>query len=335
MHDVAKACGVSAMTVSRALRNESQISEATTRLVLAKADELGYRPDPELSKLMNHLRKRTASDNQAPLALVTAFDSRDGWKKSVHTMKCFEGAKKRAQQFGYGLEFFWLSEPGMTPRRMSEILINRGIRGILFSPLPQVGVVEGFQWDHFACSTMGYSLWEPQMQRACSNQFQCLDLAFRKGLEYGYQRIGMLLHGDLDKRVSHRYLAAYHYHQTLIDETDRIPPLDISVDNLSILSDWLLRYQPDLLIVSDVWAHISDQCRRTAPGDLAFLALNSSLVDPAFAGIDHHPEHVGAAAIDLIDVQLRNNLYGLPELTNIMQIEATWRDGPSMPNRSK
>ena len=43
--DVAKYCGVSAMTVSRALNNSSEISTVTKEKILKACEELGYRPN--------------------------------------------------------------------------------------------------------------------------------------------------------------------------------------------------------------------------------------------------------------------------------------------------
>ncbi|WP_432422625.1 LacI family DNA-binding transcriptional regulator [Thermoanaerobacterium thermosaccharolyticum] len=45
IRDVARYCGVSAMTVSRALNNSNQISQATKEKILKACEELGYRPN--------------------------------------------------------------------------------------------------------------------------------------------------------------------------------------------------------------------------------------------------------------------------------------------------
>lgn len=50
--DVAKHCGVSAMTVSRALNNSSEISENTKEKILKVCQELGYRPNSAARSLI-------------------------------------------------------------------------------------------------------------------------------------------------------------------------------------------------------------------------------------------------------------------------------------------
>lgn len=51
MQDVARLAGVSAMTVSRALRQDSSISEATRARILAVIDQVGYIPDQTANML--------------------------------------------------------------------------------------------------------------------------------------------------------------------------------------------------------------------------------------------------------------------------------------------
>ena len=42
INDIARACNVSAMTVSRALRESAKVRSSTREFILAKAEELGY-----------------------------------------------------------------------------------------------------------------------------------------------------------------------------------------------------------------------------------------------------------------------------------------------------
>ncbi len=333
MRDIAMATGYSVMTVSRVLRNESCTSATTAEKIRKAAIELNYRPDPFLSGLMHHLRQHSRDKDTARIAFITNYDTMNGWKVPV-TVRLFQGAHSRANQFGYKLDVFWLKQHGMTPRRLSEILINRGIRGVLLAPNDSVISMEGFLWDQFAWATMGFSIASPEMHRSCSNQFQSMDLAIKKSLEYGYKRIGFFNTKSLDERVRHRYLAAYHYHQSTWDAKNAIPVVN---DNHYIdLRHWYDEFKPDVIITSAEELQEGSTLREmTLENDCGLISLNTTISPPEIAGIEHHSEEVGAAAIDLIDTQLRNNIFGLPKIANVTQIECVWEDGTSLPNKNQ
>ena len=66
------------MTVSRALGGRGRIAEETRAEIRAIAERLGYRPDPEVAKLMHHLRvgkrRRPEVDYVAQDAAMRAAD---------------------------------------------------------------------------------------------------------------------------------------------------------------------------------------------------------------------------------------------------------------------
>ena len=55
--EIAKAAGVSRATASRALQNNPLIAAATRQRVQNIAEKLGYRPDPEASRLLPYLKR--------------------------------------------------------------------------------------------------------------------------------------------------------------------------------------------------------------------------------------------------------------------------------------
>lgn len=65
LRDIAKRAGVSAMTVSRALGRRAGIASATRDRIVKIAVKLGDRPDPEIAKLVHHVRSRTARSSRA------------------------------------------------------------------------------------------------------------------------------------------------------------------------------------------------------------------------------------------------------------------------------
>ena len=78
MQDVARAAGVSLMTVSRALRNAPKVSEATRERVLVCAQKLGYTTDPNLSRMMHAVRGRKRPRSHATIAVVRDHVADDG-----------------------------------------------------------------------------------------------------------------------------------------------------------------------------------------------------------------------------------------------------------------
>src|ERR1043165_6418684 len=67
---VARRAGVSAMTVSRVFRNSPQVSPETRARVETAARELGYRPDPQVARLMELVRSHRARQIFSRLAVI-------------------------------------------------------------------------------------------------------------------------------------------------------------------------------------------------------------------------------------------------------------------------
>src|SRR5687767_9601242 len=93
MQTVADRMGVSRATVSLALRNDPRLPKATRERVQAIARELGYRPDPLVSSHMVRVQARKAVKQIRTLAFLTAFPTRDGWRKEARVFRdYFAGA---------------------------------------------------------------------------------------------------------------------------------------------------------------------------------------------------------------------------------------------------
>ena len=172
MRRIAQAAGVSHVTVSLALRNDPRLPVETRRRVQDVARELGYRPNPLVHALMSQVRARKPMKNITTIAFLTAFPTPDAWRKVSHVYRdYFDGAVERAAELGYRVEEIWAKEPGMTGRRLSDVLETRGIRGLLVGPLPPSRGHLSLDWSRFVSATMGYSMWRPDLHRASSNHY--------------------------------------------------------------------------------------------------------------------------------------------------------------------
>jgi len=138
MREVANVAGVSIATVSRSLANKAGVSGETRRRVQDACNRLGYRTNPLVAALMSSRRRHASPEGGLTLAYVTAFDTADGWRTHPSPIfrQMFAGAERRAADRNYRLEHFWLYRDGMTNTRFSNMLLARGVRGLLFAPVP-------------------------------------------------------------------------------------------------------------------------------------------------------------------------------------------------------
>ncbi len=326
MKQIAEAAGVSIATVSMALRNSPRITAETRAKVKAVAESINYRPDPLIAALSTR-RREAGPRGLETIAYLTAFPSREGWRQNRFSPAVFDGARARAAQHGYRLEHFWLREPQMTPRRMADILVARGILGLCVAAFPEVVPQFSFPWESFCCAAIGYSMARPATHRACPHQFQGMQLALNQLRRLGYERIGVALGKRVSKIVAQHWIASvllfqYTYGRNaatclVYEESDRVE-----------LRKWMQRHQPDAMIVSDI--ALLDWIREIGvrvPEEMGLATLERY---PGHACLDQKPEKVGAAAIDLIVGQIQRNETGLPPDPRVVMVEGAWISGPSV-----
>src|SRR5258708_3652568 len=97
LRNVARLAGVSAMTASRALRNRPRVSADTRAAVLKIAAQIGYRPDPNVAKLMHHLRTRRKLVFQGSICALT---NRPPDMERDYVDAIVRGASQRADELG-------------------------------------------------------------------------------------------------------------------------------------------------------------------------------------------------------------------------------------------
>jgi LacI family transcriptional regulator len=331
MTTVAAKAGVSAMTVSRAFRNDPSIPEATRQRVRRLAAQMGYRPDPGVSQLMARLRQSRLAASE-PIAWLTTHPTASGWRNNPASLEYHHGAESQAAELGYKLEEFWLAAPGMTDRRMSDILRSRGIRGVLVAPLFEAGRRIDLDWAQFAGATCGgFSLLEPALHRAITHHLSAIRQACAALRELGYGRIGLAINQDLDRRSSGMWLASLLREQLVDAEADRVPPLVAGDWSSANLMEWWRRYRPDVVISFFTALKWMKAEGLRVPQDCGFALLN--LEAPGVAGIDEHRADVGAAAVNLVVEQLQAHRLGLPARPKIVMTECTWVDGATAPPR--
>lgn len=331
MQQIADEAGVSRMSVSLAMRNSPKISPATASRIRGIAERLGYRPNPLVSALMTQLRHSKAVRKPSTIAYVTGYPTADGWRQPGPFVDFFEGARARAGALGYELEEWWLRKPGLTETRFSEILYTRKIHGVLIAPLPLSGGAVNLDWEKFAGAGIGYSLTAPLIHRASNDQYGTITTALEELTRLGYRRIGLAIPAESDARVKHYWSAGILVYQQSIPFIERVPTLLTTGQFSKEFAGWFEQYRPDVVLgLSQQCARVMSDLGCRVPRDAGFVHLALSREDTALAGMNQNSELVGAAAIDLIDAQLRRNERGVPKFAKSQLIPSYWVPGPSV-----
>jgi LacI family transcriptional regulator len=331
LRDIARHLGLSRTTISLALNNHPRIPAETRRRVCAAAQALGYSPDPKVSRLMSYLRVRRQSPGREVIAVINAFPTREPWATNTHLRTMRDSLHARAATIGYGCEDFWLTEPRMTPARLSGILRARGIAGVVLLPFPHYTPVLELAWEHFACAAIGASVGVP-LHRVCPHQYRDTRRALRSLAALGYRRPGLVLNPDVDQRVEHAFLAAY-----LVAQRERaVPP-----DTLPLMFAggprqflrWFARSRPDALLLAqpppsqdEVRAWLAEMGRH-CPADIGLALLDVPHHASHASGIRQSYGPIAAAALDVVAGQLARGERGLPALPQMTQLEGEWQNG--------
>lgn len=337
MATVAHKLGVSVMTVSRALRHDPKVSVGLREKICATADGLGYRPNPLVSALMSQRQRAKPALYEPRLGFVTRFPTRDGWKQSRLYREFHDGAAQSARKNGYQLEEFWLGEPGMSARRLSQVLLTRNIHGLILAPLPEPRGEVNLEWAHFCSIALGYSICQPGLHRVSNHQFRSMQQLLARLRALGYQRPCLALPKSLDDRVLHQWLGGF-----LVDQAEFNPrpiPVFLRADDKWMqlpFERWLNRYEPDVVISQQQelidWIQQSGRRMRQ---DIGFAHLDCPTPNGAISGIYQNGPQVGAVSVDTLVAMLHQNERGLPALPRTLLIEGLWVQGETVRENKK
>ena len=331
MQQIADAVGCSRMAVSLALRNSPKISAPTSARIRKVADEMGYRPNPMVSALMTQLRHGRAVKRPSTLAYVTAYPTEDGWRQPGLFTEFHTGAKKRAEALGYTLEEYWLRRPGLTEKRFCDVLFARNILGLVIAPLPSGGGTLALDWPRFASAAIGYSVTSPNIHRASNDQYSTIRLALAELTRLGYRRPGLALTRDGDERVKRNWSAGMLVEQSLLPPGRCVPLLLADAPFEEAFGAWFTAHRPDVILTQE-WrcGRVLKNLGLRVPQDVGLANLGVTAEEPQWAGMNQNAGLVGAAALDLVDAQLRRNESGIPVQQKTVVIPGHWVAGPTV-----
>ena len=330
LRDIAVKVGCHYSTVSLALRGHPRISPETRSRVQRLAEALHYRPDAMLSALTAYRVTRRRPVDRPVLAWLTNHAARKGWRSSACNVEYWHGACARAEERGYRLEEFWLAEPGMTGRRMSEILRTRGIQGLLLPPQETLCAIE-LEWADFSAVAFGYTLVHPRLHLVSNHEYRTMGSLFAELQRRGYRQVGLVDLRVHDERVDHNWLAAYLIEQHRLAPERPLPPLILDRWDEREFLDWMRVHRP-ASIVTKLPEVLS--CLRSAgyrvPADVgvAFHSLDEG--SRGVSGMRKNARQLGVMALDQVVDMLHRHERGLPALPQLFMVEGSWVEGATL-----
>lgn len=333
--DVARAAGVTQATVSMALSNHPAVASKTKAHVRKVASQLGYLPDPYLKGLAAYRKQRSVAKFQATIAWLSNWHKPETWKWQGVNCAYFAGASARAKELGYQLEEHALLSPGMTPRRMKQILFARNIQGIILPPQPRPGMSMDFCFDAFSVVTFGYTLASPHLHTIALHHYRSMETLVRELLALGYKRPGLALTISDDLRTDGIWSAAFWSEQKTLPPEHRVPILSVAELNATTVLDWIKQQRPDVVIGTEQkpcqWLLDSGMA---VPEDIGFASLTASENDPFYAGIWQNLEDTGAKAVDFLINMIHTGERGIPKVRANLLIDGTWAAAKSVRRQS-
>ena len=325
IRDIAKALDVSIMTVSLSLRNNPKISAATRERVRRMADQLGYRPDPEIARLMTRLHNSRQAGDAPPMAILDLSPMRLPAGTENYCESVRRGAIARAESLGYMAACFHQLDYEGDLKRLLKVLHYRGIRGILLlPPLQPVELPADLDWSPFSVIVASYAITPLIFHRVVPHQFIDMCRLLKLLDAKGHKRIGAVFEHGFEERIQFHFTAAIkllgHGDNIHRVKNQRALPRDELVS-------WLAGANLDAIVCP-----FALTLRATLPGELPdgsplpeIISLRA-VKDSPISYWDERPEEIGSDAALLLAGMIQHNETGVPESPRTSMVHGVFHD---------
>ena len=330
LRTLAAELGLSAATVSEALRNSPRVKPETCQRVQKAAAAAGYVQNPLVGKVMADLRRAQLQGFRGVIAALNSPEQANALRARFQDA-ILQGASGRAEELGFRLEVLWVSKKQLSFRRLNVVLLTRGIQGVFVMPFEEPQDWSEVDWSRLSAVRMDYSLTRPVLHTICPDHHAALIHSVQKLRQLGYRRVGLYVRHTAEKRIFYKWTGALTSHHQSIANEDCVPPLLTDVLERESFLAWFDLHRPDVIvghhpIVID-W--LAGRNLRV-PDDVGFFNLNTNQELHPSAGLDLLPKQLGAATVESVVAQILRNERGLPEYPKTITIEGAWVDGPTI-----
>jgi DNA-binding LacI/PurR family transcriptional regulator len=263
------------------------------------------------------------------LAFVWVHTTRTQAERDPFLRNVFLGARRRAEQSGFALEQLWTNEPGITDRRLEQIIQSRGIVGVVLSPVMsnEVSLALDWTWQSFAAAVIGNVTWTPELHHASHHHYLGMRRVLDELAKLGCARPAALIEQQSNHRAKRAWEAGFLTHRPVgNDASSLVRVLAPEEASSGSCAEWLDSRAPDALIVSaaDLLSApgLRAACRKRK---LPIVTLHwDTGTPPGIGGIDQCYDRIAGHAVDLVITQLNSNETGVPDLPRMMLFSGRW-----------
>lgn len=330
LRDVATHLGLSASTVSRALRNDPRITDAVKKSVARAAARLGYRRDPRLSQLMSHVRATKQRAYQGTLAWLTDHDLSQPAEAKAHDLY-WEHALRRAGELGYKLECHTAVRPDQAAR-IGRRLHAAGIQGFVIQQFKS-----GFQfadwafnWSKFAVMHNGSTQTTSALDSVDGDDTANCTTLFNNLVQLGFKRIGICTTAAVEQAMNYSLSTAQRRFVLWHPGTVEIPACllpDLDAASGRQMARWIKKHRVDC-IVSQVrgMKELVESTGLRVPEDIG-LAWQGVNPHHQNTGIWQREDIIAATLIETLAAAIEQGRKGLPAVPRLTLIQGTWHAG--------
>jgi DNA-binding LacI/PurR family transcriptional regulator len=322
--DVAALAGVARATASYALRGDPKISVHTRKRVQRAAKQIGFTPDPEIARLMQHLRIGRPISKRSSIALLS-FEDEQAPVRNRYYHVLASSAETRCKETGYSIDAITISPKQMPARRLTTVLRSRGIQGILILPMISSRDCSTLlDWNQFSVVAATYTAQKLSVNRVVPHHLHNIYLALNELEKRGFKRIGLIVEAGDHERVIYAYWAALALHQ----QEGRSAPIPIlEFGRPEALFHWYRSYEPDAILITEEHLAASSKLlmKQERLPSTPLVILNHANGDQ-FVGIYLYPEIIGKMAVDLVAAQIQRGERSFADRPNVTMVEGSWID---------
>ncbi len=328
MRQIAERAGVDRSTVSLALKNDPRLKAATRKKIQRLAAQMGYRQNPTVAHLMSLLRAGQKRHFQSTIAVINFG------KRTVGSDIILAGAQERAKALGYEVEDFDAYE--VPPHRLEQILISRGIRGIIISSRTGKNVLpKEYEpiWKNFSCCVVGMRPENPPLHFVADDNFITMITAMEKLHTLGFRRIGLAMHQGINQESEYRFMGGYLAASQSFSGLVSIPVLLIeegSTSKAAFLA-WHQEQKPEVIVCIQreplVWLTGAGY---RVPQDVSLVSLAIDAVGKGWAGMRQDRFKRGEMAVEDIVAQINYNHTGATSYQKATLNESSWEFGETL-----